>query len=227
MVWNRVLPYAEMKKVTDAMLKSVCGDSHYWNSVTNVCTECPVGSLSTGSGFIYCPSNSFFAITKCICQKEGYFWNVETNTCELSLELINNKINNNQMVENIINTEINFQMSNIFNIINTQASIIADVRDDINNQILNITSVVAVARNDINNQISNITANIKKDIANITNVIRDDINNQISNITSEINNQISNITANINKINTMNQKLSATLTKLRKTTSRKKKTDEL
>ena len=49
-VWNRVLPYAEMKKVSDAMLKSVCGGSHYWNNITNVCTPCPVGSSSIGSG---------------------------------------------------------------------------------------------------------------------------------------------------------------------------------
>ena len=66
-VWNRVLPYAEMKKVSDAMLKSVCGGSHYWNSVTNVCTACQSGLISTG--------------TSCICIQAGYFVNSEINTC--------------------------------------------------------------------------------------------------------------------------------------------------
>ena len=66
-VWNRVLPYAEMKKVSDAMLKSVCGGSHYWNSVTNVCTACPVGSNSTGG--------------RCICIGKGNKWDSKTNIC--------------------------------------------------------------------------------------------------------------------------------------------------
>ena len=67
-VWNRVLPYAEMKKVSDAMLKSICGGNHYWNSTTNVCTACPVGFLSTGSS---CPCN----------QTAGYYVNSTTNVC--------------------------------------------------------------------------------------------------------------------------------------------------
>ena len=67
-VWNRVLSYAEMKKVSDAMLKSVCGDTHYWNSTTNVCTACAVGLQSTG--------------TSCICnQTAGYYVNSVTNVC--------------------------------------------------------------------------------------------------------------------------------------------------
>ena len=163
-VWNRVLPYAEMKKVSDAMLKSVCGGSHYWNSVTNVCTACPVGSLCTGSGFVMCPPNSISDLTKCICQVEGYIWDGHSNSCELSLEFINNKMNN-------------------------------------------------------------ITALINSNVTNIITGIRVEINKQMANITAVMNQQLSNITANINKIHTMNQKLSATLTKLRKTTSRKKKTE--
>ena len=67
MVWNRVLPYAEMKKVSDAMLKSVCGGSHYWNSTTNVCTACPAGKISGGSG--------------CICSQAGYYYNSIKDTC--------------------------------------------------------------------------------------------------------------------------------------------------
>ena len=69
MVWNRVLPYAEMKKVSDAMLKSVCGGSHYWNSVTNLCTACPVGSTSIGSS--------------CICNQIGYYLNAFSSLCTL------------------------------------------------------------------------------------------------------------------------------------------------
>ena len=69
-VWNRVLPYAEMKKVSDAMLKSVCGGSHYWNSVTNACTACQSGWQSTG--------------TSCICnQTAGFYVNSITNVCTL------------------------------------------------------------------------------------------------------------------------------------------------
>ena len=68
-VWNRVLPYAEMKKVSDAMLKSVCGGSHYWNNITNVCTACPVASISTG--------------TSCICNQTGYYVNTVINVCTL------------------------------------------------------------------------------------------------------------------------------------------------
>ena len=67
-IWNRILPYAEMKKVSDAMLKSVCGGSQYWNNITNVCTICPVGLLSTGSS---CPCN----------QTAGYYVNSVTNVC--------------------------------------------------------------------------------------------------------------------------------------------------
>ena len=66
-VWNRVLPYAEMKKVSDAMLKSVCGGSHFWNSVSNLCTACPVETISGGSG--------------CICNQSGYYYNSVKNTC--------------------------------------------------------------------------------------------------------------------------------------------------
>ena len=66
-VWNRVLPYAEMKKVSDAMLKSVCGGSHYWNSGTNVCTACPIGLISTGS--------------ICQCNQAGFYWNYASNIC--------------------------------------------------------------------------------------------------------------------------------------------------
>ena len=66
-VWNRVLPYSEMKKVSDAMLKSVCGGSHYWNSGTNICTACPVGSNSTGSN--------------CICNQGGFYYNYASNIC--------------------------------------------------------------------------------------------------------------------------------------------------
>ena len=67
-IWNRVLPYAEMKKVSDAMLKSVCGGSHYWDSVTNVCIACQSGWKSTG--------------TSCICnQTAGYYVNSVTTVC--------------------------------------------------------------------------------------------------------------------------------------------------
>jgi hypothetical protein len=67
-VWNRVLPYAEMKKVSDAMLKSICGGSHYWNSVTSACTACQSGWQSTG--------------TNCICnQTAGFYVNSVTNLC--------------------------------------------------------------------------------------------------------------------------------------------------
>ena len=79
-VWNRTLPFAEMKKVSDAMLKSVCGDNFYWNNITNVCTACPPNSIND--------------ITKCICTSEGYTWDVQSNTCELSLEFIYNKMIN-------------------------------------------------------------------------------------------------------------------------------------
>ena len=68
-VWNRVLPYAEMKKVSDAMLKSVCGGSQYWNYRTNVCTLCPVGSTSIGSS--------------CICNQVGYYLNAFSSLCTL------------------------------------------------------------------------------------------------------------------------------------------------
>ena len=68
-VWNRVLPYSEMKKVSNAMLKSVCGGSHYWNYVTNVCTACPVGSKGFGSS--------------CICNQSGYYLSVLTSSCTL------------------------------------------------------------------------------------------------------------------------------------------------
>jgi hypothetical protein len=57
-----------MKKVSDAMLKSVCGGSHYWNSATNVCTACPVGTNTIGSF--------------CICAlADGYYWNPDSNIC--------------------------------------------------------------------------------------------------------------------------------------------------
>ena len=70
MVWNRVLPYTEMKKVSDAMLKSVCGGSHYWNSTTNVCTVCPVGSISSGISCI-CVGNTYFNSQSITC--DPYF----------------------------------------------------------------------------------------------------------------------------------------------------------
>ena len=67
-VWNRVLPHTEMKKVSDAMLKSVCGGSHYWDSESNACTACQSGWISTGSG--------------CMCdQTAGYYVNAGTNVC--------------------------------------------------------------------------------------------------------------------------------------------------
>ena len=69
-VWNRVLPYAEMKKVSDAMLKSVCGGSHYWNSVTNVCAACPVNSISIGSSCT-CVGNTYFNSLSSTC--DPYF----------------------------------------------------------------------------------------------------------------------------------------------------------
>ena len=96
-VWNRVLPYAEMKKVSDAMLKSVCGDSHYWNNITNVCTACPLGSNSTGSGcsckelgyywnpitnvYTSCPVGSNSTGSSCLCNQAGYFFSYGTNAC--------------------------------------------------------------------------------------------------------------------------------------------------
>ena len=66
-VWNRVLPYAEMKKVSDAMLKSVCGDNFYWNYATNICTACPVNSISSGNS--------------CTCVGNTYF-NSQSSTCD-------------------------------------------------------------------------------------------------------------------------------------------------
>jgi hypothetical protein len=66
-IWNRVLPYAEMKKVSDAMLMSLYGVASYFNSVTNTWITCPVGSNSTGSG--------------CICKEAGYYWNYASNAC--------------------------------------------------------------------------------------------------------------------------------------------------
>ena len=96
-VWNRVLPYAEMKKVSDAMLKSVCGGGHYWNSETNVCTACPIGSNSTGDGclckelgyywnsvtsvYTSCPIGSNSTGSVCVCNQDGYFFNYVTNIC--------------------------------------------------------------------------------------------------------------------------------------------------
>ena len=95
-VWNRVLPYAEMKKVSDAMLKSVCGGSHYWNSVTNICTACPVNSISSGNGCtcvgntyfnsvtnvcISCPVGSTSTGTGCTCVGNTYF-NSQSSTCD-------------------------------------------------------------------------------------------------------------------------------------------------
>ena len=66
-VWNRVLPYAEMKKVSDAMLRSLYGVNSYFNSVTNTWITCPVGSNSTGSG--------------CVCNAAGSYWNYASNVC--------------------------------------------------------------------------------------------------------------------------------------------------
>jgi len=96
-VWNRVLPYAEMKKVSDAMLKSVCGGSHYWNSTTDLCTACSVVSKSIGSGCvcneagyywqyasntcILCPVGSNSTETSCVCNEAGYYFNTVSNTC--------------------------------------------------------------------------------------------------------------------------------------------------
>jgi len=49
------------------MLKSVCGGSHYWNSVTNVCTACQSGLISSGSS--------------CVCIQAGHYWNAFTSLC--------------------------------------------------------------------------------------------------------------------------------------------------
>jgi hypothetical protein len=87
-----------MKKVSDAMLKSVCGGSHYWNPVTNVCTSCPVGLISAGSGCICnqtagyiinsvtnlctrCPVGSSSTGSRCICVGKGIIWDSRTNVC--------------------------------------------------------------------------------------------------------------------------------------------------
>ena len=132
------------------------------------------------------------------------------------LEFINNKIND---ITVDIRDEINNQISNITAEMNIQiSSINVDIRNEINKQISNITA-------EMNIQISNITTGIRNEINSQISNITALMNSQISNITAVTNSQISNITANINKINTMNQKLSATLTKLRKTTTRKKKTE--
>ena len=95
-VWNRVLPYAEMKKVSDAMLKSVCGGNHYWKSTTNVCTACPVGAKGSGSSClcgsnhfwnsvtnvcIACPIGSNSTGSSCTCNQVGYYVNSITNVC--------------------------------------------------------------------------------------------------------------------------------------------------
>ena len=85
-VWNRVLPYAEMKKVSDAMLKSVCGGSHYWNSVTNVCTACQSGWTSTGTSCI-CNQTAGYNVNSvtnvCTSCQSGYYWNYGSNVCTI------------------------------------------------------------------------------------------------------------------------------------------------
>ena len=97
-VWNRVLPYAEMKKVSDAMLKSVCGGSHNWNSVTNVCAACQSGWISIGSSCICnqtagyyikavnnvctaCTAGSKSTGNRCICVGKEIIWDSRTNVC--------------------------------------------------------------------------------------------------------------------------------------------------
>jgi hypothetical protein len=88
-----------MKKVSDAMLKSVCGGSHYWNSATNICTACQSGWQSAGSscicnqaagyyvnstnnGCTACPAGWISTGASCICnQTAGYYVNTITIVC--------------------------------------------------------------------------------------------------------------------------------------------------
>jgi hypothetical protein len=63
-MYNRELPVEEILFIYNAFM---CINNTYWNSLTNLCTACPLGSNSTG--------------TDCTCHGNTYF-NSQLSTCE-------------------------------------------------------------------------------------------------------------------------------------------------
>ena len=75
---------------------SVCGDNFYWNYTTNICTACPVNSISSGNSCtcvgntyfnsvtnicISCPVGSNSTGSSCTCINNTYF-NSQSSTCD-------------------------------------------------------------------------------------------------------------------------------------------------
>jgi hypothetical protein len=71
-VWDRILPYSEMKKVSDAMLLSLCGTTYYWSSLSNTC--------------VLCPANSTSSVSSCSCTESDKYWHPVSNVCKVCPE---------------------------------------------------------------------------------------------------------------------------------------------
>lgn len=62
-IWDRWITQQEMESVSNVLLSRICGDGYYWSIMSNGCTICPAGSVSSGST-CKCPSNTFWDIEK-------------------------------------------------------------------------------------------------------------------------------------------------------------------
>ena len=65
-IWDRLLSYTDMKKVSDNMLNGLCGPGNYWKDGTTGCSACPSGSITTGSS-CQCAGNSYWSRLSNIC----------------------------------------------------------------------------------------------------------------------------------------------------------------